>query len=1471
MHVVFAHEGLQYDLELRFDRPDCTVADLISALAPRLPVPAGAPGLFVDGLFRPGDEEVDRCGLHEGATIAVAPGAAGMGRLVAGALAETATAEGDLMLKVLSGIDAGSSAVLPVAGEYTVGRAPECHFSLTDATVSWQHCGIIVGPAGAITVVNYSAAAGTRIGGRLIDRPEGVALGAPILIGDVTLAVDRGDPEERIGGFDRYLHSPGASGTVPFNRPPRMAPDRRDVVLTPPSEPKDAGRAPFSVASVLAPAAFGLVMVLALHSFLYALFALLSPVMVLGNWWETRHRSVRALRTSTRAYARELEAFAVAVEEAWRVEAEQMRQDVPSLADVVARTRLPSVRLWERRPEHEDFLLLSLGYGDAEWKPKLATERIRPLGGQEAKILSQLGVLYDVPVTARLGQGGVIGVTGPRAMALAVARSLVAQAAALHGPADLRMAFFVAPDAQADWDFAKWLPHTRDQAGGAERRLVAGDDDRWAELFPILTGAPEGRAPTSGWGRTEPEGPATFYLFDGADLTSRRSAPARRLISGQHGIAAGAVVAASADQLPSVCSEIIELSESGEATLTRPRQGRRPERVRPAGLPLAEARQLALRLSVFEDPELKVAGAGLPPVIRLGGVLGVERWTAEEVDRRWHRADAYSSLRAAVGAEEAGVFELDLDRHGPHGLIGGTTGSGKSELLRTLVASLAATYPPEQLTVALFDFKGGSTFTELAALPHTVGVASDLDVNLARRALRCLRAELQFRERVLDQAGAADLFSLQDRRRRGDPDALAVEGLPRLVVIIDEFAAMAKEVSEEIGAIADLTARGRSLGVHLILATQKPSGAVSAEVRTNTRLRISLKVEDRQDSIDVVGIPDAASIDHKGRGYFRVGQGEVLPIQTALSTGPSPAEGVPPVAVLPFAFQPEAPPAPTGPGATGDVTELADLVQAVASAFAARNGEPPRRPWPDPLPAVLPIEELRRMPVPSRAPGTGEPAPDVVFALADDPDRQVRYPVGWAFRDGNLLLFGVSGAGTGDALATVAVEFARGAPPSRRHLYVVSGAGELAPLARLAHCAGVVRAADRERQIRLLRRLSDELALRRRDGGPRQSERPAVLLVIDNLESLRAGFEDGPDAAFWDLFVRVYSEGPEVGIYTAGAATRIGAVPAALSAATPTKLLFRLADAADFGSLGVSRASLPTFVPGRAVLVGPSLAVQVAQPSPTLEAEVEALLGTGDPPPGRPARAAGTDAGGPPPLVPLGVEIPLEAAGGQSRVGADRWELVVGCRDRDLGPAVLTLYEAEHALVAGRARCGRSTALLTVATAFVEAAPAGTVLAVAPRRSPLRHSSLVRSVATGRAEVAQVCNQAEMASGPTLLLVDDAELVDDPDGRLAALVASAPDHLHVVGAANADALRGLFGHWAATLRRFRCGLLLQPALDRDGDLLGATLPYRVPVEMPPGRGFLVGGGEAELVQVAIPAPPEAAGPAWGQAATARRP
>jgi S-DNA-T family DNA segregation ATPase FtsK/SpoIIIE len=609
---------------------------------------------------------------------------------------------------------------------------------------------------------------------------------------------------------------------------------------------------------------------------------------------------------------------------------------------------------------------------------------------------------------------------------------------------------------------------------------------------------------------------------------------------------------------------------------------------------------------------------------------------------------------------------------------------------------------------------------------------------------------------------------------------------------------------------------------------------VNAEIKTNTRLRISLMVEDKQDSMDVIGIPDAASVNHKGRGYFRVGQGEVVPIQTALSTAPAGRGGGPAVEVRDFTI--DAAPVEPAPKRPGDgPTDLNVLVASIKEAFSNSGATPPRRPWPDPLPDRLSLDDLAQFP-----PATGRPEGELHFALADDPEGQTRYPVGWPLRRGNLLLYGVVGSGTTTALSSIALEFARRSGPDRVHLYVFDfGAGELLSLAGLPHCAAAVGSADSERQMKVLRRLSDELRRRRALSVAERSAEPLLVFMIDNFEGFRSAYEATAwSAKYFDQFLRIYADGPEVGIVTALSASRVGGVPAAVSSSTSNKILFRLADLADFGSVGLSRRQLPTFVPGRAVTVDGQV-LQVALP-PVPLAEAAQIVQT----------AVAEAARIPRPVAELSADVLRADLAGQSAVGDSKWDLAVGVRDEDFAPAQLVMYDGEGGLVIGPARSGKSTTLLTVAASFRDAAPGAPVLGVACRRSPLQESPLLDRIVTDVDAIPDLIDQALLESGPVLVLMDDVDLLDDPSGRLAQLAASGRAGLRIVGAGRNDRLRGQYGHWTQKLRSSRVGVLLQPNLDFDGELLGVKLPSRVQVAMPPGRGFLAVEGDVELIQVA---------------------
>jgi S-DNA-T family DNA segregation ATPase FtsK/SpoIIIE len=285
--------------------------------------------------------------------------------------------------------------------------------------------------------------------------------------------------------------------------------------------------------------------------------------------------------------------------------------------------------------------------------------------------------------------------------------------------------------------------------------------------------------------------------------------------------------------------------------------------VRPEYVTAAWADRLARSLAPVRDVSGDDEAATLPDACRLLDVLGLEPPSAEAIMARW-QASGRSAL-AVIGACYDGPFGIDLRADGPHALIAGTTGAGKSELLQTMIASLACVNRPDAMTFVLVDYKGGSAFRDCVHLPHVTGMVTDLDAHLTQRALTSLSAELTRRERILAAAGAKDLedyTALTEPRR---------DALPRLVIVIDEFASLVRDLPDFVAGLVGIAQRGRSLGIHLILATQRPSGVVSADIRANTSLRIALRVTDAAESADVIDAADAAHIPRAtpGRAYRR--------------------------------------------------------------------------------------------------------------------------------------------------------------------------------------------------------------------------------------------------------------------------------------------------------------------------------------------------------------------------------------------------------------------------------------------------------------------------------------------------------------------------------------------------------------------------------------------------------------------------
>lgn len=1425
MHLVVTRGGPATELELIVDDVDATVADLVALVAPDLGA-AADPWVTVDGRPVQAAHRLDEVGLVEGArvTVGVPPEQA------------EAAPPGGRVVAVVGGSDSGGSVALAVGRPVTVGRHAECELVVSDPSVSARHARIDLAADGTATVTDLGSSNGTTVDG--VATTAAHVLGATSLIGvgETQLEVRTASVDDRPVGARRARS--GIGGVLPFNRPPRPVPPAPPGRRTAPDAPSDQkSRVPFNIAMVAAPLALGAVMIAITREPRFALFLLMSPVMAVGSWFSQRRSAKKDHRTTTREHKAALEQLDHDL--GGDIAAERLRRAaaLPDPAEVLRRAELPSVRLWERRPNHADALVLRIGLGAVPFDgvdvpPAAAHPDLDP-------VLDRHGVIRRCAVEASLAGGGVVGIVGERETALSVARSLLCQAAVHHGPADLPVTVCTAEDHVGAWEWAKWLPHVRDPAG--VNRAIAGDPDTANALLTAMAAGDEDERRRPWAKERAANGPSRLLVIDDVSLLEGRRAPARSLLAGNAGPCSGIVVAPTEDQLPAMCNTVIDAGTTGGLVeVRRPLEAARLPDVVPAGLSVASARRCARALARWEDPEVAVPGAGLPTMVRLLPLLGLENAGADEVLARWAANPVDPPPATPIGVGEHGAVVIDLATDGPHTLIGGTTGSGKSELLRSLVAGLAAGNDPDHLVFVLVDYKGGSAFDDCARLPHTVGMVTDLDESLGERALRSLEAELRRRERLLRDAGAQDLPAYLAAGSTLGP-------LPRLVVVVDEFATLATELPDFLGALVGVAQRGRSLGVHLVLATQRPQGAVNANIKANTNLRIALRVQDPQDSMDIIDRADAASISRTtpGRAQVRSGPGEVEPVQTALSTAGAGGGPTRPVRALPFPFGPAPPRLPEV--ADDDApSDLHRLVDALTDAVERQGHAPPTRPWLPMLPEELTFEDLgaavaEAVPTPDEA-GTAHQsgAADIVFALVDEPDHQRQSPSGWRLADGHILITGMVGSGSTTALVSIARAVAERWSPDDAHIYGIDfGSGGLGPLTHLPHTGAVLGATDREGHVRLVRHLRADLDRRRALTRPEQAAEPRVVVVIDGIAGFLAEHETGASTDVTDALRRIFGEGPGVGIYFAVAAERSNALPPRIGGTIDQRIVLRMPDAMDYAAIGLRLREVPKVPPGRGWRTGP-LVVQIALPGDL--AEVGARLAREHGPAQRPPTPMGA--------LPSRVDVgDLAAAGAVVGLGSTV-EIPVGIADDDLEPAYLRLHRGDHAVVAGPARSGRSSTLAAMAEQL-----AGDddliVVGVCEDDSPLAAVSALD--AQGTVEfLAEVLAAAGTDTRRWFVLIDDAFQVTDHQGVLSAMLQSARPDLHVVIAARPEELRGSLTHWTRPVRSGRLGILLQPDLMLDGDAFTVRLPRQLASPLRPGRGFLVGSGGVELAQFALP-------------------
>ena len=741
--------------------------------------------------------------------------------------------------------------------------------------------------------------------------------------------------------------SPSVSGpTLDYNRPPRLHPAAQPNEFSLPQEPRRPDKMPFPLAMLLMPVLMSGVAYWFTRSPYTLIMAAGMPLMMLANTSGSRRQQKKRYVEQVDDYHRRRVGIETAAVSSLVGERGLRRRNYPDPATVLLFATGPRARLWERRPWDRDFLHLRLGTTDL---PSEVTIKDPARDAHEGPLL---WTAPDVPVTVPLREVGVVGVAGSPEACRSVAMWAVAQVAALHGPADTAVAVLLGSHPSRDWDWVKWLPHARNDEDHPRAVRLATDEDTRATMLAELTGELEARreldekqlAGLTRW----------VVVLDGAREIRMSPGMVSLLKEGPRVGLYFVCLDRTVRELPEECRTVASYAD-GRIDLETTEQ-RHVDAIRPDVVSGRWLERLARALAPIRDVSTEDLAAALPAASRLLDVLDLPRPDAQTLVRRWQTRGR--TTRAVIGESTDGPFTLDVRADGPHGLVAGTTGSGKSELLQTLIASLAVGNRPDEFSFVLVDYKGGAAFKDCSRLPHTVGMVTDLDGHLTTRALESLGAELRRREHQLADADAKDIEDYLAGRQPGD------EPMPRLLIVIDEFAALAAELPDFVTGLVDVARRGRSLGVHLILATQRPAGVVSAEIKSNTNLRIALRVTDSADSDDVIESPAAAQIPKSfpGRAYARLGHSSLVAFQSS-RVGGRPGGGAGSHVRVTDLDWGDLPLLGRTLGAVDDPeddvsvpTDLATLVAAITAATDELALPEMRKPWLPALPETLSLE-----------------------------------------------------------------------------------------------------------------------------------------------------------------------------------------------------------------------------------------------------------------------------------------------------------------------------------------------------------------------------------------------------------------------------------------------------------------------------------------------------------------------------------
>jgi S-DNA-T family DNA segregation ATPase FtsK/SpoIIIE len=1075
------------------------------------------------------------------------------------------------------------------------------------------------------------------------------------------------------------------------------------------------------------------------------MFLVASLGFVVVSIWRQRAQKVTRTTGARREYLRYLAQVRGQVRETARQQRDSLSWDHPDP------TALPALaeertRVWERGRGDDDFLHVRYGLAPQPLARALVAPESAPVDQLDpvaASALHRLLVTHavqpDLPGVLDLVSFPRIEVTGAAGHARALARALVASAATLHSPDQLRVAVLADEDSLVHWEWLKWLPH----AGSPHRRDGAGPARMvsawWEDLAPLL---PE---------RGTEHPPHLLLVVDGGLVQ-----PGDDLVTGDGG--RGVTVVDLPTTWDALQDERVLRLALGESPREDGRVPVRALRLRtdPAAgfadqLDLASAEALARRLTPLHAGDDTAAGAGAAGEVahadaELVDLLGLPDVRDLDVDTAWRPRPPRDRLRVPIGLGGDGApVHLDIKESaqqgmGPHGLVIGATGSGKSEFLRTLVLGMVLTHSPEQLNLVLVDFKGGATFAGMADMPHVSAVITNLEneLVLVDRMQDALTGEMVRRQELLRAAGNFTGVKEYERARAsGEP----LDPLPSLFIVVDEFSELLTAKPDFIDLFVAIGRLGRSLGLHLLLASQRLEEGRLRGLDSHLSYRVGLRTFSAAESRTVLGVPDAYELPAvPGLGYLKPDQSTLLRFKASYVSGPPPARRAggrragadgsgAPVEVLPFTLGPVLraqdllPAARTADASPPAAREQADSRSVLDVAVDAMRGKGPRahQVWLPPLDVPTTLDEL--MPDLAEDPQLGlvsrrwraAGALVVPLGVVDKPVEQRRdvLTVDLGGAAGHVAVVGGPRSGKSTFARTVVTALSLVRTPREVQFYVLDfGGGTFSGLQDLPHVAGVAGRSEPDVVRRVVAEVSGVVTAReayfrahgidsvdtyrsRRAAGEVDDGYGDVFLVVDGWSTLRADFE-GLEQDLQELVQR----GLTYGVHVVLTANRWSDMRAAVRDVLGTRLELRLGDPLDSEVDRKVAVNVPPGRPGRGIVPG---RLHYLAALPRVDGSTDgATVGEGVT--DLVARVSAAYRGAPGPklrLLPDRVLLDdvrrrhLAVAGQGSRA------LVLGVDEKALAPVVLDVDTEPHLLLFGDGGSGKSSVLRTYAAEVV--------------------------------------------------------------------------------------------------------------------------------------------------------------------------